>query len=143
MNASTDYCDLCDLPLSQCVHGRPAPTPAAKPDPAPRVRKPAASRAAAKPPAKAPSKPVVRRWTPPDQLAPLIVEVLRDAGGSLPAEDALDRLEERLEGRMASGDRELTPTGEPRWQYAARRARATLLQDGTLAKDEPGVWRLR
>ncbi len=134
MNASTDYCDLCDLPLSQCVHGRPAPTPAAKPAPTPRVRKQAA------PPA--PSKPVVRRWTPPEQLATLIVEVLRDAGGALPAEDALDRLEERLSGRMAAGDRELTPTGEPRWQYAARRARAALVKDGTLAKDEPGMWRL-
>ncbi len=60
----------------------------------------------------------------------------------MPAEDALERLEDLLDGRMAAGDRELTPTGEPRWQYAARRARAILVKDGTLAKDEPGIWRL-
>jgi hypothetical protein len=136
MNAPEDYCDFCDLPLSQCVHGRPAPAPApaAKPAPKPRVRKQATP--------KVTSKPVVRRWTPPEVLAPLVVEVLQDAGGALPAENALARLEERLEGEFAAGDHELTPTGEPRWQYAARRARADLVKDGTLRKDEPGVWRL-
>lgn len=133
---SEDYCDFCDLPLSQCMHGRPAPAPAptAKPASTPRPRKQAAP--------KARTRPVVRRWTPPEILAPLLVAVLEDAGGSLSAEDALAALEERLEGRMAAGDRELTPSGEPRWQYAARRARAALVQDGALARDEPGVWRL-
>jgi hypothetical protein len=71
-----------------------------------------------------------------------VVAVLEDAGGSLPAQDALAALEERLEGRLAPGDRELTPAGEPRWQYAARRDRAALVKDGALARDEPGVWRL-
>lgn len=135
---SEDYCDFCDLPLSQCVHGRPAPTPApaaAKPAPAPRVRKQAAPRVKA-------AKPVVRRWTPPEVLAPLVLQVLEDAGGALPADQALARIEERLEGEFASGDHELTPSGEPRWQYAARRARAALVKDGQLVKDEPGVWRL-
>lgn len=133
---SDDYCDFCDLPLSQCVHGRPAPVPAApaKAAPTPRPRKQAAP--------KVRSKPVVRRWTPPEVLAPLIVQVLEDAGGSLMADDALTRLAERLEGEFAAGDHEKTPTGEPRWQYAARRARADLVKDGTLLKDEPGVWRL-
>lgn len=129
-----DHCELCDLPLSQCVHGRPAPKPAAPARPAPKPRKQAASVPR--------SRPVVRRWTPPEDLVPLVVQVLEDAGGALPADDALRRIEERLEGRMASGDRELTPSGEPRWQYAARRARVTLVQDGVLTKDEPGVWRL-
>ena len=134
MNASTAYCDFCDLPLSQCVHGLPPAPPAARPAPTPRPRKPATP--------KPRTKPVVRRWTPPEDLEPLIVEVLEEAGGALPADEALRRLEERLEGRLAPGDRELTPAGEPRWQYAARRARAALVQDGALAKDEPGVWRL-
>ena len=135
---SEDYCDFCDLPLSQCVHGRPAPAPvppAAKPAATPRAKKAATPRVKA-------SKPVVRRWTPPEVLAPLIVQVLEDAGGSLMADDALTRLAERLEGEFAAGDHEKTPTGEPRWQYAARRARADLVKDGTLLKDEPGVWRL-
>lgn len=135
---SEDYCDFCDLPLSQCVHGRPAPTPAApaaKPAATPRPRKQAAPRVKA-------TKSVVRRWTPPEVLAPLVLQVLEDAGGSLPAEQALARIEERLEGEFAAGDRELTPSGEPRWQYAARRARAALVKDGQLTKDEPGVWRL-
>jgi hypothetical protein len=135
---SEDYCDFCDLPLSQCVHGRPpAPEPvaAAKPVTTPRVRKQAAPRVKA-------TKPVVRRWTPPEALAPLVLQVLEDAGGALPADQALARLEERLEGEFTAGDHELTPSGEPRWQYAARRARAALVKDGQLAKDEPGVWRL-
>ena len=136
MTASSEHCDFCDLPLSQCVHGRPPapPAPPAAPAPRPQPRRKAAP--------KAPAKPVVHRWTPPDQLAPLIVEVLRDADSPLTAEDAFARLEERLDGRMAVGDRELTPTGEPRWQYAARRARVDLIKDGILRKDEPGVWHL-
>jgi hypothetical protein len=133
---SDDYCDFCDLPLSQCVHGRPAPAPApaTKAVPKPRVTKQAAP--------KVRSKPVVRRWTPPEVLAPLVLQVLEDAGGALPADQALARIEERLEGEFAAGDHELTPSGEPRWQYAARRARAALVKDGQLTKDEPGVWRL-
>lgn len=132
-----DYCDFCDLPLSQCVHGRPAPQPATaapKPRPTQRPRKQAAP--------KVRSTPVVRRWTPPEVLAPVILQVLEDAGGSLTADQALAAVGERLEGRFAEGDHELTPSGEPRWQYAARRARAALVTDGVLTKAEPGVWRL-
>ena len=134
MTAPTDHCDLCDLPLSQCVHGLPPAPPAARPAPTPRPRKP--------PTPKARTKPVFRRWTPPEDLKPLIVEVLEEASGALSADEALRRLEERLEGRLAPGDRELTPAGELRWQYAARRARAALVQDGAMVSDEPGVWRL-
>ena len=146
---SVDYCDLCDLPKSQCVHGMPAPAPAAKPaarKPSTAVRrstKPAAtSRASAPAAAAAPAKRVQRRWTPPDALGPHILAVLQDAGGELHQEDAFEALEARLADSLLAGDRETTPEGELRWQYAARRARHSLVAEGLMAKGQPGVWHL-
>ena len=47
MDASDDYCEFCDLPRSQCVHGRPPATPApAASAPKPRKRPPPRSRPA-------------------------------------------------------------------------------------------------
>ncbi len=147
MDESSDYCEFCDLPLSQCVHGRPEPTPAPAKKPAvkPGVKKAAAApkpkqRAAAR--ATTTTTPVTRRWTPPEVFKPLIVEVLEEASGELEAEDAFARLEVLLEDRLLAGDRELTPEGELRWQYAARRARVALLAEGVMAKSRPGVWLL-
>ena len=132
-----DYCELCDLPRSQCVHGMPAPAPP------PPTRSPARSPkpAARKPPPKAPpARP--RRWTPPEVLAPVIVSVLEDAGGELEAEDLFAELEVRVEDHLLAGDREKTPEGELRWQYAARRARQALIKDGRMTRSRPGLWEL-
>ena len=135
-----DYCELCDLPRSQCIHGLPAPTPA--PAPAP-VRKRAVTRPK---PAKrvatttSPARP--RRWTPPEAIRPHVVQVLRDAGGELEAEDVFDRLEERMADSLLESDRELTPEGELRWRFAARKARQALIVDGLMAKSRPGLWEL-
>lgn len=147
MTETTDYCDFCDLPLSQCVHGRPPPAPApARPSvgkaarkvsaPTPKPKKQPTTRATTR------TRPVTRRWTPPEVLRPLIVTVLEEAGGELEAEEAFERLEALLEDRMLAGDRERTPEGELRWQYAARRARVALLAEGVMTKSRPGLWQL-
>lgn len=140
MSPPDDYCDLCDLPRSQCIHGMPPPPPvAARPPAVP------ASRSKPKPRVTTPKAEVrskAKRWTPPEMLAPVIVGVLEDAGGQLEAEELFGELETQLEGRFLVGDQERTPEGELRWQYAARRARQALITDGVMTKG-PGLWQLR
>jgi hypothetical protein len=136
MTASDEHCELCDLPRSQCVHGRPPPAPKVV-APAPRTRAPARKRTSP-----APGRPVVRRWTPPEELRPLILSVLEEAGGELEAEDLFLELEIVAEDRLRPGDLETTPEGELRWRYAARRARIALIAEGLMTKTTPGVWKL-
>jgi hypothetical protein len=134
-----EYCELCDLPRSQCIHGLPAPTPAPAPArkrtattrPKP-VKRVATTTAAARP----------RRWTPPEAIRPHVLHVLREAGGELEAEDVFKRLEERMADSLLEADRELTPEGELRWRFAARKARQALIVDGLMAKSRPGLWEL-
>jgi hypothetical protein len=136
MNAD-DYCELCDLPKSQCIHGRPPPAPTkAAPTPRPR-KKPTPTRSPA-----APARVVNRRWTPPDVFKPLILSVLEEAGGELDADDLFLELEILTEERLLPGDNETTPEGELRWRYAARRARLALVDEGLMTKGKPGVWQL-
>ena len=138
--STEDYCELCDLPRSQCIHGMPPtpPPPAKKPAPrsAPAPRK-AATRSTSAPVRSAP-----RRWTPPEAFMPTIVAVLREAGGELEADDLFHELEIRMEERLTDADRETTPEGELRWRYAARRARQALIAEGQMSKGRPGVWAL-
>lgn len=132
-----DYCELCDLTLSTCVHGAPPPPPpVAKTAPAPRAR------TVRRTPGAAVKAPVLHRWTPPDALKPHIVTVLEDAGGELDADELFLELEVRLEEQLTDADRETTPEGELRWRYAARRARQTLVAEGLMTKGRPGVWAL-
>jgi hypothetical protein len=137
--STTDYCELCDLPRSQCIHGQPPPpepkkTVAApsRPKKAPVTRTPAA-------PAKAPAR---LRWTPPEVFKPLIVSVLEQAGGELEADELYQALEAHAGDQLRDADHERTPEGELRWQYAARRARVALIAEGRMAKGRPGVWQL-
>jgi hypothetical protein len=136
--------------MAQCIHGQPpAPRPvaksaarsAAKPvggsGPTPRKRAPATSRAAG-----TTGKRVTRRWTAPEELRPHVLAVLEEAGGELEADELFLELEIAVEDRLLPGDRELTPEGEPRWQYAARRARLALINEGLMTKGVPGVWKL-
>jgi hypothetical protein len=140
MTAPDEYCDLCDLPKSQCIHGMPppalVPTPK-KAAPRPRAEKRVTTRSSA-----APEKVVTRRWTPPEELKPLILSVLQEAGGELDADELFLELELRLEDRFRAGDQETTPEGEPRWRYAARRARIALIDEGLMTKTRPGSWQL-
>jgi hypothetical protein len=138
MSESADYCDLCDLPRSQCVHGQPpppAPTKAVTSPPKPRKR-PTTRRAPV------PEEPVRRRWTPPDAFKPLILTVLQQAGGTLDAEEVFLELESLAQDRLLPGDSELTPEGELRWRHAARRARMALIEEGLMTKTTPGVWQV-
>lgn len=138
MTEQDAYCDFCDLPLAQCVHGQPpAPKVVVPSKPKPRRRAAVRSRA----PGLA-TRPVNRRWTPPEALKPHILAVLQDADGELDADELFLELEVLLEDRLLPGDHESTPTGEPRWQYAARRARLALINEGLMTKGIPGVWKL-
>jgi hypothetical protein len=138
MNTSDDYCDFCDLPRAQCIHGLPPPAPVTTaPPPKPRKR-PAA--AAASP--SAPKKPATLRWTPPEVFKPLILEVLENAGGELEADELFRELETVAADRLRPADSETTPEGEKRWQFAARRARVALIDEGRMRKSRPGVWQL-
>lgn len=139
MTAADDYCDFCDLPKSQCIHGQPPPAP--KPATA------APARPRKKPAAKSRTPGVAttsaqRRWSPPEVFRPLILAVLEDAGGALEADDLFAELESLAEDRLLAGDREKTPQGELRWRYAARRARQALIDEGVMTKGKPGVWQL-
>lgn len=142
MTAPDEYCDFCDLPKSQCIHGMPPPAPVPAPAPKkaaprPRPKKQATTRSPA-----APEKVVARRWTPPEELKPLILSVLQEAGGALDADELFLELELRLEDRLRPGDNETTPEGELRWRYAARRARIALIEEGLMTKTRPGSWQL-
>ena len=141
--ADADYCELCDLPLSQCVHGRPEPTPppVVKKAPAPRAK--AAPRVPGTRSTAAPTRPSApRKWTAPEELRPAILLTLQEAGGELDVDDVFDALEERVGDLLRPGDRETNPQGELRWRAAARKARRSLMDEGLLAEAAPGVWRL-
>lgn len=138
--SAEDYCDLCDLPKSTCVHGMPpAPPPPPAPPKASRVRTTTVRKTAA-PAAIKRSAP--RKWTPPEVFAPGIVATLGEAGGELEQDELFDRLEELMADRLSDADRETTPEGELRWRYAARKARQTLINEGVMTKGRPGVWAL-
>lgn len=139
MNPCDDYCELCDLPKSQCPHGRPPPLPenAVKASPKPKRPRTPPGRSAP-----APDKLLTRRRTPPEAFKSLIVTVLERAGGGLEADELFLELEILAEGRLLPEDRETTPEGELRWRYAARRARVALIAEGLMTKTTPGVWQL-
>lgn len=144
--SESDYCELCDLPRSQCIHGQPpapAPTttPARRSTPAaPRPRRSAATSTATKP--KVVTRSGARKWTGPDELAPHIITILENAGGALPTDDLLEALEETVADRLLPGDHQRTPEGDIRWRYTARRARQKLISEGLMEKGSPGVWQL-
>jgi len=142
MNASDDYCELCDLPLSTCIHGRPPAPPPEKVSRAASAPKTRTRSTTSKPAATTSGKVLPRRWTPPEAFKPLILAVLEEAGGELDADDVFLELEILTEGKLLAGDDELTPEGELRWRYAARRARMALISEGLMTKAGPGIWKL-
>lgn len=141
--AEGDYCELCDLPLSQCVHGRPEPVPPPKPAPAPRASRVRTTRVPGTKVSATPVRSAVpRKWTSPEEFRPVILATLQDAGGELDTDDVFARLEERVADLLRPGDRETNPQGELRWRAAARKARRALMDEGLLAEAGVGVWRL-
>lgn len=146
--SAEDYCDLCDLPKSQCIHGNPPPQPPPTvrkaPAARPVVRRSAASSASSRTSTTtaAPARPVRHRWTPPEIFKPEILAVLSAAGGELEQDEVFLELEVRMEERLTDADHEKTPEGELRWRYAARRARQGLVAEGAMTKGRPGIWAL-
>jgi hypothetical protein len=139
MTTSDDYCELCDLPKSQCIHGRPPPLPnkPIKSPPKPRRRPITRGRSS-----DAPGKPLTPRWTPPEVFKPLIIAVLEQSDGELEADELFTELEMLVASRLRPEDSETTPEGELRWRYAARRARVALIDEGVMTRTRPGVWQL-
>lgn len=72
----------------------------------------------------------------------MILAVLGEAGGELEQDEVFLEVEIRMEERLTDADRELTPEGELRWRYAARRARQALVAEGAMTKGRPGIWAL-
>lgn len=148
-----DYCDLCDLPKSQCIHGMPPPPPPAPkvtPTRASRTAKAAGSAGAPRTPraAAAPRQPAAPKPAAPsrrtDQAAfrPLIVAMLREAGGRLEADEVREDLGQRMAEMLLERDKQTGPNGEPRWWTTARAARKELIDEGLLVQGRPGVWEL-
>jgi hypothetical protein len=140
-----DYCEMCDLPLSTCVHGQPPPKP-----PPPPVQAPPRVRAARAPGSRVPGSRVPgsppramqRKWTPTEEFRPHILRILRESGGRLEADDLMLELEVQLDDRLTAGDRERSPQGGDRWHVAVRKQRKELIDEGLVMPAQPGVWQL-
>jgi hypothetical protein len=140
MTPPDDYCELCDLRLSQCPHGRPPTPPAAASPPKPRAR-------TVREPARTPGAPistrqVTRKWTPSEAFRPHLLRILGEFGGRLDADDLMLELEIRVEDTLTPGDRENAPQGGMRWHIATRRQRKEMIDEGLLVPGQPGVWQL-
>ena len=136
-----DYCDLCDLPLSTCIHGMPAPPPA--PVAAPKARAPRAT-ATRKPSVRTTttSKPSpVRKRTEQEAFRPYIVQLLKDEG-ALETAEVMELLDERMAEVLLERDRQKAPTGEVRWHTAARAERKAMMDEGLIVPAQPGIWQL-
>lgn len=135
-----EYCDLCDLPLSTCVHGMPKAPPT--PPPAPRASRVRTTtpRTSTVRTASAPARPP-SRVTDQSVFRPHIVRILKQEG-SLETEDMLLELEMAMEDELRERDRQPTPTGEVRWHQSARMERKAMIDAGLMAGGKPGVWEL-
>jgi hypothetical protein len=132
-----EYCDLCDLPLSTCVHGMPKPPPEPAPSPrAPRTRAATPRTSAVRTTARPASK-----VTDQSAFRPHIVRILKQEG-ALETEDMLLELEMAMEDELRERDRQPTPTGEVRWHQSARIERKAMIDSGLMAGGKPGVWEL-
>jgi hypothetical protein len=140
-----EYCELCDLPLSTCVHGMPKPPP--PPPPAPRT--PRATTRTATPEAgkSSPVRTTNAPARPPSKVSdasafrPHIIRILK-AEGSLETEDMMLELAMAMEDELRERDNQPTPTGELRWHATARAERKAMIDAGLMAGGKPGVWEL-
>jgi hypothetical protein len=93
--------------------------------------------------------PLKKEPAPPGSLVPVgaywlpILGILAEAGGSAPANDVIDALEERMGDELRDRDRERLRNGEVRWRNRARFARLRMKERGLLSKTSPrGVWEI-
>ncbi len=137
-----DYCEFCELPWSQCIHGNPPAPPPEPVKPAPRTTTTRSTAARAPRASRAATAAAPRRRTPPEDFEQHIVAVLEERGGEASADDVMDAIGVRMGDTFRSGDQEQGPTGELRWRTACRTARKHLATGGRLVAPKPGVWRL-
>jgi hypothetical protein len=72
-----------------------------------------------------------------------ILSILDGAGGSLPANDAIEEVGRRLMGRFNDRDFEELHMGEVRWRNRTRFARLRMKEQGLLNEAAPrGVWEI-
>ena len=154
MTPTEDYCELCDLPLSQCVHGRPPTPPPDKPAPkraapkttrAPRSSAPraAAERATPAPSTRTSVSSRPPRRTPQREFRRHILGALQDSGGRAAQDDVMAEVARRMEDVLRPADHETVNQGELRWRYAARLERRAMQDEGLmLPPRQPGVWEL-
>lgn len=72
-----------------------------------------------------------------------ILAIIAEAGGAAQANDVIDALGPRLQGRLTPGDFEVLRMGEVRWRNRARFARLRMREQGLLSDASPrGIWEL-
>jgi hypothetical protein len=78
-----------------------------------------------------------------EDLEPLIIEALVEAGGCARADDVLAAVEERLGPSLGESELQPGPNGRPRWHATAEWAHQNLLDRGVAeVGDQAGVWQL-
>ena len=153
MTPSEDYCELCDLPLSQCVHGNP-PAPPAEKKAAPRSTggrttstgtraRPARAASTPAPATRTTVSSKPPRRTPQREFRRHILAALQDAGGRADVEDVMAEVARRMEDVLRPADHETVNQGELRWRYAARLERRAMQDEGLMVPPRrPGLWEL-
>lgn len=69
-----------------------------------------------------------------------ILKIVEEGGGSVPAGDVIDVLEEELHDRLKDLDFDRLNTGEVRWKNRARFARLRMCERGLLSDETRGTW---
>lgn len=82
--------------------------------------------------------------TPEEEFYPVIIEVLRDMGGSGTAHKILDAVFHKMESRMLPGDLDFRPNSScENWRKTTKIARYRLIDSGVLRPDSPRkTWEL-
>lgn len=70
-----------------------------------------------------------------------LLEALVEAGGSAPSKQLIERVGEKVGGRLTAQDREPLTSGGVRWQSRIQFVRLRLIERGLMQKDTPrGIW---
>lgn len=81
--------------------------------------------------------------TPIEDFFDPVLRVLKEAGGKLPANEAIERVGQLMANRLNDVDRAKLPSGEVRWRNTVRWASQRLQQQGKLDKKATwGIWKM-
>jgi len=77
------------------------------------------------------------------QLEPILIDVLRDFGGSAAKKVVESEIERRLQDEFSPADLDSVGEGIPRWKKNVQWGRLSLVKRGTMKKDShSGIWAL-